>query len=384
MRVLINALGATMGGALRHLTNFLPALAEAPGSHSYDVLVRSSIGIVSPCDRIRLIRWKDSRAGNSFYRAFADLIGSAISARDYGALVSLMNFGPILCPIPHVLFQRNALYFSPAYRSSLDAVSRLELGFRRRWTIEAMRFADRVITPSQAMASMIFEDCRGLPKTKFQTLYHGFEAATLTSGDRESTATRGEAFPKLLCIAHLGRYKNFEVLLRALSLLKSSWPNVRLYLTFDRSDDAEDFDYYARMAEQLGVTDQVEFLGRIKQSDIGQLYRHADVFLFPSFCESFGFPLMEAIGSGVPIAASDIPVNHEICGGAALYFDPQDASACAECIQAIVGDPACALSLKRNGQQVLNSFDWSWRRYAREFVEIIETVAVRSALRGAA
>ena len=66
---------------------------------------------------VRLTRWDDRRAASSIHRAITDLITSGIHAKRYDVLVSLMNFGPIWCPIPHILFQRNALYYSADYRT---------------------------------------------------------------------------------------------------------------------------------------------------------------------------------------------------------------------------------------------------------------------------
>jgi glycosyltransferase involved in cell wall biosynthesis len=377
MRVLINALGANMGGALRHLTNLLPALGEAAGGHVYDALVRASIEISSACDRIRLIRVSDAHARSFLQRTFSDLIGSAVSARRYDVLVSLMNFGPIVCPVPHVLFQCNALYFSRPYRASLDVTSRAQLALRRRWTVEAMRFADTIVTPSAAMADLIREDSPALRGKSFRTLYHGFERTTL--GDGRTSDPRITGFPKLLCVSHLARYKNYELLFQALALLKAEYPDIRLFLTFDRADRASDFDHYERMAARLDVLDRVTFLGRIDQNEIGGLLRAADVFVFSSRCESFGFPLLEAMGCGLPIAASDTAVHRELCKNAALYFHPDDARACAGSIRAILEDRSRARSLTEQAAKVLGSFDWSWRRYAREFAGIIEHAALRRA-----
>jgi glycosyltransferase involved in cell wall biosynthesis len=378
MRILVNALGANMGGALRHLTNLLAALSEAPGGHRYDVLVRASAPVTSDCERIRIIRTKDAHAQSTLHRTFGDLILSAIRARNYDVLVSLMNFGPILCPIPHVLFQCNALYFSRRYRASLDSVARMQLALRRRWTIEAMRFADTIVTPSGAMADLILADSPALQEKKFRTLYHGFEIATLGRQTADSRMA-GSGWPKLLCASHLARYKNYEVLLHSLALLKAEYPDVQLFLTFDRADHAADFDHYERMAERLGLAPNVRFTGRIGQNEIGSLYRAADVFVFPSLCESFGFPLLEAMGCGLPIAASDIAVNRELSKGAALYFHPDDAHACAGAVRAILSDCCCARALTEQASKVLGSFDWSWRRYAREFAGILEDVTLRVA-----
>jgi glycosyltransferase involved in cell wall biosynthesis len=376
MRVLINALGATMGGALRHLTNFVPALASAPGGHSYEILLRSSIPIQSNSASVRLTRWEDRHAASSIHRAIADLIGSGIRARRYDVLVSLMNFGPIWCPIPQVLFQRNALYYSPAYRESLGAAARVELALRRKWTIEAMRFADLIVTPTSAMTDLILQDCSGLSRCKFQTLYHGFDLQPVA---RSTVRNRADGYPKLLYTAHLGRYKNFDVLLRALTILKKTYPDVCLMLTFGPKDHPVDFAYYETMALKLGVRSNVKFTGRIPQEDVSELYRSADIFLFPSFCESFGFPLIEAMGFGLPIVASDIPSNRELCKEAALYFDADDEANCARCIQRILEDFACADRLARNGSENLTSFDWSWQRYAREFAGMVDGVAARKA-----
>src|SRR5438445_7940432 len=91
-----------------------------------------------------------------------------------------MNFGPVLCPIPHVLVQHNPLYFSPPYRLSADFPERVDLALRRRLTIEAMRFAQVIVTPTNAMTDLIRDDCPGLRHKQFRTLYHGFEVADLS------------------------------------------------------------------------------------------------------------------------------------------------------------------------------------------------------------
>jgi glycosyltransferase involved in cell wall biosynthesis len=379
MRVLINALGATMGGGLRHLTNFLPALASASDSHSYEVLMRSSISVPCESRRIRLTRWDDERAASSLHRGLADLVSTGMRARRYDVLVSLMNFGPILCPIPHVIFQRNALYYSREYRATLHSRARFELMLRRRWTIESMRFASVVVTPTDSMATLIQEDCPGLRRCRFQTLYHGFDSGSF--GHEHPVAAPFEVIgrPVLLYSAHLGRYKNFEVLLRSLPHLKPFYPEIRLVLTFGPADHRNDFEYYRKLVRDLHVEQNVVFAGRVGQQEMARFYRAADIFLFPSLCESFGFPLLEAMGFGIPIVASDIPSNRELCGAAASYFGVHDDRACADRIRQVLEDKCVARSLISQGEVVLRQFDWSWKRYAREFASIIEQAAISKA-----
>ena len=92
---------------------------------------------------------------------------------------------------------------------------------------------------------------------------------------------------------------------------------------------------------------------------IESVYRDTDIFLFPSLVESFGHPLVEAMASGLPIIASDTTVNREICGDAAVYFDPQNASDFAQSIMLVREDVELRSKLRENGLlRVRTIFDW--------------------------
>jgi glycosyltransferase involved in cell wall biosynthesis len=71
----------------------------------------------------------------------------------------------------------------------------------------------------------------------------------------------------------------------------------------------------------------VVLAARRSDAEIAALYANATAHVFPSLYEGFGIPPLEAMASGCPVIASDIPVVREVCGGAASYFDPHDASA---------------------------------------------------------
>jgi glycosyltransferase involved in cell wall biosynthesis len=81
------------------------------------------------------------------------------------------------------------------------------------------------------------------------------------------------------------------------------------------------------------------------------LYLDSDIFVFPSLTESFGFPMAEAMSYGLPIVASDTPVNREICGGAAVYFSPQNPEDLARQVRRVAADQVLCQRLRTEGRQ---------------------------------
>ena len=68
--------------------------------------------------------------------------------------------------------------------------------------------------------------------------------------------------------------------------------------------------------------DTIRFLGRVSDEELVRLYNQASCFIFPSIYEGFGLPTIEAMKCGCPVLSSDIPVLREVCGDAAIFFNP--------------------------------------------------------------
>jgi glycosyltransferase involved in cell wall biosynthesis len=131
-------------------------------------------------------------------------------------------------------------------------------------------------------------------------------------------------------------------------------------------------------SEQAFVNDHdlhrhVASLGRVSWDALVGLYNLADVFLFPSWDEGFGYPPIEAMACGAPVVVSDIPVLLETTGGIALAAAPDDADALADRIQQILNDASLARRMREDGLKQAQRY--SWTRYADEILEVYREVA---------
>ena len=94
-----------------------------------------------------------------------------------------------------------------------------------------------------------------------------------------------------------------------------------------------------RRRVELGVDEDVRFLGWIDPVELEGLYRAASCFVFPSRREGFGLPVLEAMARGVPVACSAPGALAEVVGDAALRFDPASEPAIASAIERLLADP---------------------------------------------
>lgn len=105
---------------------------------------------------------------------------------------------------------------------------------------------------------------------------------------------------------------------------------------------------------------RVHYAGRLDDSEVGGLLRKSAGLVFPSFYEGFGIPPLEALAKDCPVLASDIPPVREVCGDAAVYFDPHDPLALAERMRETLGEsPDARRERLRRGRERLGNLRWS-------------------------
>jgi glycosyltransferase involved in cell wall biosynthesis len=276
----------------------------------------------------------------------------------------------------NVVFQRNALYFADLEACHIPRGMRPRLLLQRALALAAMRRADLILVPSRAMKDLIVERAPWAARRDIDVMPHGFDP-----GSREDlgSAAGEEAFPKdgtltLFYPAGPAPHKDFETLIRAVRRLADSGCKARLLLTARHEAWPEVVIIYERLIRELALEESVRMLGLVSHDEMDGLYRRADIVVFPSLCESFGYPLLEAMNWRKPIVASAIPINREMCAEGATYFEASNSESLAHAVLSLCN--RTERERLRLGQEVrLTSRDWGWPAYCKEFRSTLEKVA---------
>ena len=114
---------------------------------------------------------------------------------------------------------------------------------------------------------------------------------------------------------------------------------------------------------------KIHFPGFIDEEDKALLYQHAHAFLYPSFYEGFGLPILEAMQCGTPVITSDATSMPEVAGDAALLVNPNHPDELVSGIHRIYKDDALRAELREKG--LARAAEFSWKKAAKEFLKLI-------------
>ncbi|MEL7350066.1 MAG: glycosyltransferase family 4 protein [Cyanobacteria bacterium J06560_5] len=210
---------------------------------------------------------------------------------------------------------------------------------------QALAGADRIWTISRYSRDLAHA-ANQVPTEKFDMLPCVVDGDVFTPGappDELIDRYRLQGARVLMTVARLWAgdiYKGVDVTIRALPKITSAFPSVK-YVVIGRGDDQPRL---AKLAEDLGVAEQVVFAGFVSDEALIDHYRMADVYVMPSK-EGFGIVYLEAMACGVPVIAGDDdgsadPVQDGRVGWQVPHRDPE--AVAAACIEALSGeDPRC-------------------------------------------
>src|SRR5438132_1662501 len=163
----------------------------------------------------------------------------------------------------------------------------------------------------------------------------------------------------LLSLGSLQPRKNLARLIEAYASLQKLCSNDQLpQLVFAGKPGWLDDEIY-RAAQRENRNESIKFIGYVPEKDLPALYSGAICFVYPSFFEGFGLPVLEAMQCGTAVIAGNRTSLPEVTGEAALLFDPFDSGALAEAIGRVVDKPGYREELRVKGLERARAFSWT-------------------------
>lgn len=231
--------------------------------------------------------------------------------------------------------------------------------FHRAMVKRAWKHADAVVVPTHAVAGALNEIHRFDDRLR---VIGGAPSGRLrTPVDADLRADRlGLPDRYVLAVGTLEPRKGLGALIEAMAHPDAP---ADIPLVIAGPDGWGDVDVYDT-AERAGLSrDRVKILGRVDDADLAVAYDRATVFVFPSFAEGFGLPVIEAMSFGTPVIHSDDAAVREVASdaGVTVARDPRDSypERLAQAVYQVVNDPLLAGQLAVAGPDRARMFDWT-------------------------
>jgi glycosyltransferase involved in cell wall biosynthesis len=158
----------------------------------------------------------------------------------------------------------------------------------------------------------------------------------------------------ILFIGTIQPRKNIEYIIKAFKQISEHYPH-QLILAGAPGDSSENAE---KLITEFGLNDRVTLLGYISDEERDNLYRHADVFVYPSKYEGFGLVLLEAMSYNIPVITADNSALPEAAGDAALYCDAEKPETLAKALHVLFSQPETRNTLIANSQKQIAKFTW--------------------------
>jgi len=198
-----------------------------------------------------------------------------------------------------------------------------------------------------------------MPHSKISTIHHGLDRGRFLdrcADDRDWKNKYNINSDYVLCVANNVLNKNLEGLIRAFGYLQENYRISEQLVIVGNTGFTRKRKQW--LCDVLSKHPYVVHTGYVDHRALPSLYKSARVFVLPSFCESFGIPLLEAMASGVPVVTSNCSAMPEVVGDAGIMVDPHNFQEIGEAIFRLLKDDDLRRNMVRRGLERVHSFTW--------------------------
>ncbi|MBU0707147.1 glycosyltransferase family 4 protein [Patescibacteria group bacterium] len=236
----------------------------------------------------------------------------------------------------------------------------------------AMR-ANKIIAVSQNTRRDLI-DLYDIPEDKIDVVYSGVETESIVNIKQSDINTVKSKYqldkPYILTIGFLEPRKNISTLLPAFDEAKKRLPSSHQLIILGQPAWCQAELETARKKLKFGK--DIRFIGYTSEQDKEALLKGAELFVYPSVYEGFGFPPIESIAAGTPVIASAASALPEVLRDSALFVQPYNTSELAQAIAQLIHQPELKEKLLKNRQDIINQF--TWQKSAEETLNVFNNM----------
>ena len=368
-----HAIGQKLTGNEVYVRNLLSCFAQQDSDSDFLTYISTSDALPAIPARFRT----QVVSTNPFVRLGAEIPFSLL--RERPDLLHVQYTSPLLCTVPIVVSVHDVSFLEHPNYFSRARATQLQLTVKR-----TVRAAARILTPS-AFSRKAVAKAYDLDPDRISVIHNGV-SPQFRPVPQETAATwllrhQDVAWPFVLTVGDLQPRKNHVGLIQAFERVMKAHPELPHRLVFAGKDTW--FSPTVRAAAKASaVADRIVFLGFVTDEELTHYYSACDVFVFPSFYEGFGIPILEAMACGRAVACSNTSAMPEVADSAALLFDPNNIEQMGRALNDLLIDPQLRARMGRLGLQRSTLFHWN--RAAQETLAAYYSVASESRSRGMA
>ncbi|MCW3138665.1 MAG: glycosyltransferase family 4 protein [Methanophagales archaeon] len=337
-------------------------------------------GIFEDCPNVTTIPLPCRSHSMSLKNAWLDSVTIQNIASQEGAGIIHFPYNwsfPFRKKVPSILTVHDVIPFT--YREAMGFFRNHLL--YRRGTREACRLNNLITTVSEYSKHELITKV-GVSAERIRVIPNGIRELTEPDEEIEKNlkARFDLEFGFILNVGGIHERKNIVRLIHAFSkLVKEEGYRGKLVITGAVSSNP----YLKKMkkrcdraVKEAEMSDRVIFTGFIPDKELDTLLKHADLLVYPSLCEGFGMPVIEAMQAGTPVVTSNIGGTAEVAGDAAVLVSPYSIEDIAEGMSKLLHDASLREELKRKGKERAGAY--SWTKTGEEYLELYKELSIEA------
>lgn len=371
MKIGIDTLFETPGkgtGGITYLINFISKLAKIDQENEYFIFVSK---LARPLFEVKQENFHYIECPYSNEKRKLRVINQHLLIPFYiikfgiDVLNSPGNVSPLYVPCCSVLTIKTMHHYQT--QDQMDPYSKI---YRRIFVKISAQRADMIIANSMSNKNDICHFLK-VPKEKVVIVLEAVNSEQFIPISKEkvlpSLLNYGIQNPYLLFVSALWPYKNALGLVKAFHILVKKY-NISHSLVIVGGGWESYKQEIIIEAKRSAIINRIIFPGHIDNKQINTIYSGADVFVYPSYYETFGLTVLEAMAAGIPVVASNRSSIPEIVGDAGLLVNPDNIEQMAEAIYHLISQKDLREKYIRKGLERAKLF--TWEKTARETLDV--------------